>query len=124
MSSDLLALMGMLTVALTDMAIYGISERVIAMAQLPKSVIERGTTWIYAGNPERKAMLQQLLEYTKAASLSEAIFIAVAEYLKQIKRSGKAPRRTFSSLEGLWKGKADFSLEEIEAAELKTETLP
>ena len=94
------------------------------MAKLPKSVLERGTTWIYAGNQERKELLQQLLEHTQAKSVSEAIFIAVAEYLKPIKRSKKAASHTFSSLEGLWKGKADFSLEEIKAAEIKTKVLP
>jgi hypothetical protein len=90
------------------------------MAKLPKSVLERGATWIYAGNPERKELLQQLLDSTQAHSVSEAIFIAVAEYLKQSKRSKKATGRAFASLEGLWKGKADFSWEEIQASELKT----
>ncbi len=94
------------------------------MTKLPKSVIERGTTWIYAGNLERKEMLRQLLEATQASSLSEAIFIAISDYLNRQHHSSKRAKRTFASLEGVWKGKADFSLEEIQAAEIQTKRLP
>lgn len=31
----------------------------------------------------------------------------------------KKPRRTFANLEGIWKGKVDFSYEEIEEAKIK-----
>jgi len=91
------------------------------MAKLPKSVLERGATWIYVGNEERKELLKQLLEYTKANSVSEAIFIAVAKYLEQVKKQGTQVSKKFSSLEGLWQGRSDFSFEEIKAAELKSE---
>jgi len=94
------------------------------MGKLPKSVLERGTTWIYAGNLERKEMLKQLLESTNASSLSEAIFIAISDYLKRNSPRRKSLTRSFASLEGIWKGKADFSFEEIKAAEIKTRSLP
>ncbi|MBI1744560.1 hypothetical protein HYR54_16050 [Candidatus Acetothermia bacterium] len=93
------------------------------MGKLPKSVLERGTTWIYAGNLERKEMLKQLLESTNASSLSEAIFIAVSDYLKRNSPHRKSPKRTFASLEGIWKGKADFSFDEIKTSEIKTRSL-
>lgn len=89
------------------------------MAKLPKSVLERGATWIYVGNKERRELLKKLLEYTKAGSVSEAIFIAVANYLKQEEQQGKQARKKFSSLEGLWQGKSNLSWEEIHAAELR-----
>lgn len=89
------------------------------MAKLPKSVLERGATWIYVGNEERRELLKKLLEYTKAGSVSEAVFIAIANYLQQEEQRGKQGRKKFSSLEGLWQGKSDLSWEEIQAAKLK-----
>lgn len=57
-----------------------------------------------------------LLE-TELSSLEEEIKVIRAQILGSKKRGNK--KRLFSSLEGIWKGKTDFSLKEIKEAEIK-----
>ena len=57
-----------------------------------------------------------LLE-TGLVSLEEEIKVIKAQ-IPTLKKSSKK-KKCFSSLEGIWKDKADFSLEEIKEAEIK-----
>ena len=57
-----------------------------------------------------------LLE-TELVSIEEELKVVRAQMLT-FKKPGKE-KRCFSSLEGIWKGKSNFSLEEIKEAELK-----
>jgi len=57
-----------------------------------------------------------LLE-TGLVSIEEEIKVVRAQILT-FKKPGKKKRR-FSSLEGIWKGKSDFSLEKIKEARLR-----
>ena len=61
-------------------------------------------------------MNKTLLE-TGLVSIEEEIKVVRAQILT-FKKPGKKKRR-FSSLEGAWKGKSNFSLEEIKEAEIK-----
>ena len=61
-------------------------------------------------------MNMTLLE-TELVSLEEEIKVIKAQIPTFKKLSKK--KKCFSSLEGVWKGKADFSLEEIKEAEIK-----
>mgnify|MGYP001071328361 CR=1 FL=1 len=54
---------------------------------------------------------------TKLASIEEEVRLLKAKLAASKRKRGRSKK--FSSLEGIWKGKADFSFEEIKQAEIK-----
>jgi len=55
-----------------------------------KELDRYGRITIYAAQEERRELLRKLLAYTKAKSLSEAVFIALAEFVKTQEEQGGA----------------------------------
>lgn len=56
----------------------------------------------------------------KITSIEEELKVLKAQFFKDSGKKGKIQK--FSDLEGLWKGKAEFTFEEIQDAEIKLKT--
>jgi hypothetical protein len=60
---------------------------------------------IYAGQEERQELLRKVLQYTRADSLSEAIFKALAELMEYKEEQWKAEgAKALEESQGLWAG--------------------
>jgi len=58
---------------------------------------------IYVGQEERKKLLNQILEYTQAPSVSEAIFKVLTEFIRDREIRKKAIRKKVAEkTKGLW----------------------
>lgn len=55
--------------------------------------------------------------HAKLTSIEEELKVVKAQLIRHVPTAGRKKR--FVDLEGIWKGKADFSFEEIEEAKIK-----
>jgi len=72
---------------------------------------------IYIGQEKRKKLLKQILEYTQASSISEAIFKILTEFMEERERRKKAKReKAAEKTKGIWANDlgVDKAFEEVD----------
>lgn len=64
---------------------------------------KKGRITIYVEQEERQELLKKVLEYTRAESISEAVFAALAELLEYKEAQQKAlGEKTLEESQGIW----------------------
>lgn len=81
-----------------------------------KELKNYGRITLYARQKERKALLDKVIRYTGANSLSDAIFTVLSEYVREKEKSRGDVLEVLERTKGIWAGdeKIEKALEEIE----------
>ena len=87
------------------------------MKENDKQVRNHHRITIYVGQEKRKKLLKQVMEYTQASSISEAIFRVLTEFMREREQRQKESReKVAEKTKGIWANDTgvDKAFEEVD----------